>query len=99
MSKRTKPEIKRAEVVAVITEMLEDAFGGDDDVWYSVDIKTEGMQMVRMRIRARIDGKDAKLSLIFDPGDMVHVDAIRPAVDDAIRAVIRCKADPSLIGE
>ena len=99
MSKRVKQSVSRSDVFAVIAEMLEDAFGEDDDVWYSVDVKTEGIQIVRMNLKAMIDGKCAGVSLLFDPAEMAHVDCVRPSVKQAIRAVFKCKEDPSLIGE
>lgn len=83
----------------MITEMLEDAFGSDGDVWYSVDIKTQNMRFVRMRIVSHADGKDLHLSRVFDPPCMAHLDEARVVVGNAVEIVIRCKADPSLIGE
>ena len=95
MKKKNKA-VTRSEIVCQIAEMLEDVFGDDKDVWYSVDIKTEGFGFVRMNIKTIIEGEYYGISMIFDPSELSNVKEIKPSVMDAMAAVVRCKADPSL---
>ena len=94
--KKKKKAVTRSEIVCLIAELLEAAFKDDKDVWYSVDIKTEGFGFVRMNIKTIIEGEYYGISMIFDPGEMSHVNEVIPCVMNTIYTVVERKADPSL---
>ena len=90
--------VTKLELMAVMLEMLDAAFSDDQQVTFTIGTKDlQGLRFVRMAIFLDVDGKQAKIDRMYDNADWVHPDQIRPGVSDCVVAILKVKADPTLI--
>ena len=91
-------KVNKREMLEVMLEMLDAAFGDDPQVTYRVGTRDYGgLRYVNLVILADIHGKTAKIDRLYDYSNLVHVDQIRPDVSDCVVAILKAKADPTLI--